>query len=137
PLELAPPLRVEQLSAREHVHVADETVCGAEDADKLAVEILDPELVAPLFPEPGRRLAPRLGPAFRTRAFMHHLSRDHRARRSPHQLPERVRDVGPDASQQTVFLPGRRREPMCDEQDPGLTAEEGRSRVAEALCDVA
>ena len=106
PLELVPPTLVEQPSACERMNVADEAVRGTENVSGSAVEILEPELAAPLLPKPVRRLAPRLDPALRTGPLVHHLRREHRARRSPHQLPARVCDVGLDAGQQPFFLPG-------------------------------
>src|SRR5512133_393009 len=62
PLELAPPLGVEQAAAGEDVDVSGEPVCRPEDVTAVPVDVLVPQLIGPLRPQPIGGGVPGIGP---------------------------------------------------------------------------
>ena len=131
-LELAPPVRVEQIAAGEHVHVAGEAVPGADVVPLAAVHLLQPEAVVPLVPEPVRRLAPGVREPLVAGALEHELGGEHRPRRAPHQLTGRVVDVRPHAREHPLDVIRRGRQPVGDEQDRPTRPRAGTGPAAVA-----
>ena len=128
PLELRATLGVEEISLGECENVAGEAVRRPDVLDGAAVEILLPEIAAPLRPQLVRGLAPRLLPVLRSGPSSHHPGRDHRSGRPPHQLERGVLGVRPHRLEQLLLLPRGRGQGVRDEQDAGCAHEERRHR---------
>ena len=136
PLELRTTLGVEEISLGECENVAGEAVRRSDVFDGAAVEILFPEVTAPLRPELVRGFAPGLLPMLRSGAFSHHPGRDHRSGRPPHQLERRVLGVRPHRLEQLLLLPRSRGQSVRDEQDAGCAHEERRHRPRDEVLKV-
>ena len=107
------------------MHVADGAVHRAEEALRLAVELLRPEpVVLAARDQRLRAFAPGPSPPLLPGRLVHHVRDEHRAGRAPHQLLELVGDVLAHAREKRVRQFGLRRELPGDEQDAGLTAEQ-------------
>ena len=74
--------------------------------------------------------------ASRAGPLVHHLGREHRPRRAPHQLPRRVLGVRVDRGAQLLLLLDRGREPVGDEQDARLAVQKRRHRPVDELREV-
>ena len=133
-LHLRPAGRIEEIASGEREDIAGKAVGRAEAVRRPAVEVLLPEIAAPLRQQESRRLLPGLAPARVAGPVGHHLRGDHRSRRSPHELPERIRDVRPHRLEQRLLLPARGCERVRDEQDPRLAHQQrGSGSLADIL----